>query len=73
MKRKPGRGAYDKDTVHSILDEAFLCHVGYVGKDGHPFVIPTAYARVGEKIYLHGHASNYLLKTMKASARWVLW
>lgn len=68
MKRKPGRGVYDKEAVHSILDEAFLCHVGYVGKDGQPFVIPTAYARMGEKLYLHGAASNYLLKTLKVRA-----
>ena len=68
MKRKPNRGVYDKDSIHRILDEAFLCHVGYVGKDGQPFVIPTAYARVGEKLYLHGAASNYLLKTLKVRA-----
>lgn len=65
IKRSAARAAYDKETVHNILDEAFLCHVGYVGKDGQPFVIPTAYARVNEKLYLHGAASNYLMKTMK--------
>lgn len=64
VKRKPGRGVYDRETVHAILDEAFLCHVGIV-QDDQPIVIPTAYARVGEKLYLHGHAANHLLKTMK--------
>lgn len=68
VKRSAGRAAYDKETVHSILDEAYLCHVGYVDMNGQPFVIPTAYARVNEKLYLHGAASNYLLKTLKTGA-----
>ena len=64
VKRSATRGKYDKEAVHAILDEAFLCHVAYVD-DGMPIVIPTAYARVGEKIYLHGHISNRLLKSVK--------
>ena len=64
VKRSATRGKYDKETVHAILDEAFLCHVAYVD-DGMPIVIPTAYARVGEKVYLHGHISNRLLKSVK--------
>lgn len=50
--------------MHAILDGAFLCHVAYVD-DGQPFVIPTAYCRIGEEVYLHGHISNRLLKNMK--------
>ena len=65
VKRSAARGKYDRETVHAILDEAFLCHVAYVD-DGHPIVIPTAYCRMGEKVYLHGHISNRLLKNVQA-------
>ena len=51
--RKPGRGSYDRELVHSILDEALVCHVGFV-QDGQPYVIPTIHARVGETLFLHG-------------------
>jgi len=58
LKRKPERGSYDRDIVYSILDEALLCHVGFL-RDQTPFVIPMAYARVGDVLYLHGsHASR---------------
>lgn len=58
LNRKPERGSYDRDVVYSILDEALLCHVGFV-RDQMPFVIPMAYARVGGILYLHGsHASR---------------
>jgi hypothetical protein len=58
LKRKPERGSYDRDVVYSILDEALLCHVGFL-RDQTPFVIPMAYARVGDVLYLHGsHASR---------------
>ena len=69
VKRSAARGRYDRDTVHAILDEAFLCHVAYV-EDGQPFVIPTAYCRIGDKVYLHGHVSNKLLKRVKVRGSW---
>jgi nitroimidazol reductase NimA-like FMN-containing flavoprotein (pyridoxamine 5'-phosphate oxidase superfamily) len=47
VKRLPKRGVYDHAQVHAILDEGFLCHVGFV-VDGQPYVIPTGYARSGE-------------------------
>jgi uncharacterized protein len=59
LRRLPERGSYDTDTVHAILDEGFVCHVGFV-LDGHPFVIPTGYARVGETLYLHGSTGSRL-------------
>jgi nitroimidazol reductase NimA-like FMN-containing flavoprotein (pyridoxamine 5'-phosphate oxidase superfamily) len=59
LRRLPERGSYDTDTVHAILDEAFVCHVGFV-LDGHPFVIPTGYARVGQTLYLHGSTGSRL-------------
>jgi nitroimidazol reductase NimA-like FMN-containing flavoprotein (pyridoxamine 5'-phosphate oxidase superfamily) len=58
--RKPGRGSYDRELVHSILDEALTCHVGFV-QDGQPFVIPTIHARVGETVFLHGAKGNRML------------
>ena len=60
----PGSGAcrngpYDRATVHGILDEGFICHVGFV-TDGQPYVIPTGYARVGETVFLHGSTGSRL-------------
>lgn len=63
MRRLPARGAYDSETVFAILDEAFLCHVGFVA-NGQPFVIPTGYARVGETLYTHGSAASRMLRTL---------
>jgi uncharacterized protein len=60
VRRKPGRGSYDKELAHSILDEALVCHVGFVD-DGHPYVIPTIHAREGETLYLHGSPANRML------------
>jgi uncharacterized protein len=58
--RKPGLGSYDRELVHSILDEALTCHVGFV-QDGQPYVIPTIHARVGETVFLHGAKGNRML------------
>jgi nitroimidazol reductase NimA-like FMN-containing flavoprotein (pyridoxamine 5'-phosphate oxidase superfamily) len=63
VKRLPKRGAYDRETVFKILDEAFVCHVGFVA-DGQPFVIPTNYGRSGETLYLHGSAASRMLRTL---------
>jgi uncharacterized protein len=59
VRRLPERGAHDRATVHAILDEGFVCHLGFV-VDGQPYVIPTGYARVGETIYLHGSTGSRL-------------
>jgi nitroimidazol reductase NimA-like FMN-containing flavoprotein (pyridoxamine 5'-phosphate oxidase superfamily) len=61
--RKPGRGSYDRDLVHSILDESLTCHVGFV-QDGQPYVIPTIHARVGETLFLHGAKGNRMLRAL---------
>jgi uncharacterized protein len=63
VKRLPNRAAYDSETVFKILDEAFLCHVGFV-VEGQPFVIPTGFARVGEMLYIHGSAASRMLQTL---------
>ena len=59
VRRLPERAAYDRATVHAILDEGFLCHVGFV-VEGQPYVIPTGYARVGETVFLHGSTGSRL-------------
>jgi nitroimidazol reductase NimA-like FMN-containing flavoprotein (pyridoxamine 5'-phosphate oxidase superfamily) len=59
LRRLPERGHYNRATVHAILDEGFLCHVGFV-VDGQPYALPTAYARVGETLYLHGSTGSRL-------------
>jgi uncharacterized protein len=63
VQRLPDRGKYDRETVCSILDEGFVCHVGFV-VDGQPFVIPTNYARVDETLYLHGSSASRMLRTI---------
>src|ERR1700745_4207343 len=63
VRRLPKRGAYDRETVFKILDEAFVCHVGFV-VDGQPYVIPTNFGRVGETLYLHGSAASRMLRTL---------
>src|SRR5882757_8059598 len=63
VKRLPKRGAYDHETVFKILDEAFVCHVGFV-VEGQPYVIPTNYGRVCETLYLHGSAASRMLRTL---------
>jgi nitroimidazol reductase NimA-like FMN-containing flavoprotein (pyridoxamine 5'-phosphate oxidase superfamily) len=63
VKRLPKRGKYDTETVYKILDEAFVCHVGFVA-DGQPYVIPTNYGRVGDTLYIHGSAASRMLRTL---------
>jgi hypothetical protein len=63
FKRLPQRGTYDREAVYRILDEAFICHVGFV-VDGQPFVIPTGYARVGDTLYIHGSAASRMLRLL---------
>src|SRR5579864_5388206 len=62
--REAQRGAYDRDTVYRILDEGFLCHVGFVA-DGQPFVIPTSYGRKNASLYIHGSAASRMLRQMR--------
>jgi uncharacterized protein len=63
LKRLPKRGHYDRETIDPILDEGFICHVGFV-VDGQPFVIPTGYARVDDKLYIHGSQASRMLRTL---------
>lgn len=62
--REPHRGVYDRETAYRILDEGFLCHVGFVA-DGQPFVIPTSYGRKDDHLYIHGSAASRMLRQMR--------
>ena len=64
LKRLPKRGVYDRGVVYAILDEGFICHVGFVA-DGKPVVIPTGYARVDDQLYIHGSQASRMLRTLK--------
>ena len=62
--REPHRGVYDRETVYQILDEGFLCHVGFA-VEGQPFVIPTSYGRKDSTLYIHGSAASRMLRQMR--------
>jgi nitroimidazol reductase NimA-like FMN-containing flavoprotein (pyridoxamine 5'-phosphate oxidase superfamily) len=63
VRRLPDRGKYDAESVYGILDEAFICHVGFV-VEGQPYVIPTGFARVNDTLYIHGSAASRMLRTL---------
>ena len=65
VRRLRQRGAYDRKTIHAVLDAGLLCHVGTV-IDGQPNVTPTAYWRDGERLYWHGSAASRMLRTVAA-------
>jgi len=64
VRRLPKRGVYDFETIHAILDEALICHVGFV-VDGAPVVIPTIHWRQGDTLYFHGSAASRMLRSLK--------
>ena len=59
--REPHRAVYDREAIYKILDEGFVCHVGF-SADGQTYVIPTMYARLGQAIYFHGSAASRMLR-----------
>jgi uncharacterized protein len=61
--RETHRGVYERAAAYEILDEGFICHVGFV-IDGQPFVIPTAYGRSGDNLYIHGSAASRMLRNL---------
>jgi nitroimidazol reductase NimA-like FMN-containing flavoprotein (pyridoxamine 5'-phosphate oxidase superfamily) len=63
VRRRPARGAYDREVIDAILDEGLVCHVGFV-HDGQPYVVPTTYARVGDLLYVHGAAASRMLRVL---------
>jgi len=64
VRRLPKRANYDRDTIHAIVDEALICHVGFV-VDGAPVVIPTIHWREGDDLYFHGSAASRMLRSLK--------
>jgi nitroimidazol reductase NimA-like FMN-containing flavoprotein (pyridoxamine 5'-phosphate oxidase superfamily) len=62
--REHERGVYDRAAAYAILDEGFICHVGFA-VDGQPFVIPTSYGRVGDVLYVHGSAASRMLRSLE--------
>jgi nitroimidazol reductase NimA-like FMN-containing flavoprotein (pyridoxamine 5'-phosphate oxidase superfamily) len=63
LRRLPKRGAHDRETIDAILDEAMVCHLGFV-HDGRPAVIPTLHARVGDEVLIHGSAASRMLRAL---------
>lgn len=66
VKRLPSRGQYERETIYQILDDGFLCHVGF-STDNQPFVIPVAYGRKDDTIYLHGSIKSRLMQLSQAN------
>ncbi|MBA3654259.1 MAG: pyridoxamine 5'-phosphate oxidase family protein [Actinobacteria bacterium] len=67
VRRLPARAIYDRAAAHAILDEAFVCHIAFVGDDGHPVAIPTNFARDGERLLIHGSPASRMLRTLGAA------
>jgi hypothetical protein len=67
VKRIPDRGHYDKKTIYEILDHGYICHVGFV-VDSQPYVIPTAYGRKDNVIFIHGATTSRMLKVLQQGA-----
>src|SRR2546427_9314287 len=63
VTREPERAVYDRAAAYQVLDEGFICHVGFV-VDGQPFVIPTSYGRSGDNLYIHGSAASRMLRNL---------
>jgi uncharacterized protein len=63
VRREPQRGRYDRETIEAILDDALVCHLGFL-HDGHPYVIPTLFARIGDDVFVHGSAASRMLRTL---------
>ncbi len=65
LRRLPERGSHDTAAIYAVVDEALICHVGFVDTHGHPVVIPTIHTRVGDALYFHGSPASRMLRRMK--------
>lgn len=63
LRRLPKRGHFDRETIYAILDEAIICHVGFVA-GGQPYVIPTGFARIGDDLFIHGSSASRMLRNL---------
>ncbi|MBI5069093.1 MAG: pyridoxamine 5'-phosphate oxidase family protein [Deltaproteobacteria bacterium] len=66
-RRLPDRGSHERDVIEAILDEGLVCHVGFA-HEGQPYVIPMSYARMGDRLVLHGAPGSRLLQELGAGA-----
>lgn len=64
IKRLPKRAVYERQQIYDILDEALLCHVGFV-QGNQPYVIPTIHARIGDTLFVHGSAASRMLRSLE--------
>jgi len=64
LRRLPQRSQYEQQVIYQILDEGLVCHVGFA-VDGQPFVIPTAYGRVDDRLYIHGSPASRMLRSLQ--------
>ncbi len=65
LRRLPKRGHYEREIIYEILDEAFICHVGFIVNE-QPFVIPTGFARNGDRLLIHGSAASRMMRSLAA-------
>ncbi|HEY6660039.1 MAG TPA: GNAT family N-acetyltransferase [Pyrinomonadaceae bacterium] len=63
LKRLPKRGVFERQRIYEILDEGFVCHLGF-SIDQRPFVIPTAYGRLDDTLFIHGSAASRTLRAL---------
>lgn len=63
LRRKANRGSHDRAAIDAILDEALICHIGFLADHG-PVVVPTVHARVGDALYIHGAVANHMLRSL---------
>ena len=68
VRRLPKRGNYDREVINAILDEALICHVGFI-VDGAPVVIPTIHTRVDDTLYFHGSVASRMLRSLREGVR----
>jgi nitroimidazol reductase NimA-like FMN-containing flavoprotein (pyridoxamine 5'-phosphate oxidase superfamily) len=68
LRRLPQRGVYDRETIYGILDEALICHVGFLD-DGHPMVLPMIHVRIEDCLYLHGAIHSRLIRRVAEKAQ----
>lgn len=64
LRREPHRGSHDPVVIRQIIDSAPICHLGLTDVDGHPLVIPTIHARIGDTLYVHGSAASRTLRRL---------
>ena len=67
VRRADQRASYDRTTIYRILDEALICHIGFID-DGQPYVIPMNHVRVGDRLCVHGSPASRILKRLSAGA-----